>query len=68
MLEGEFKVEFKEECSGEYNVILNDKDGVINEDIIAHGLGHCTTDLAGWQDLENKAKADGRGIWQDQDD
>jgi len=64
LLDCEFKVEFKEECSGEYNVILHDKDGTINEDVLAHGLGQCTAEIPAWQELERKAKADFRGVWQ----
>jgi hypothetical protein len=64
LIDYEFKVEFKEECSQEFNVIVLDKDGSINEDIIALGLGQCTADIPAWLDLEKKAKADNRGIWQ----
>lgn len=49
LIDADFKVEFKEESNGEYNVIIQDKEGTINEEVIAEGLGECTAEIPAWQ-------------------
>lgn len=68
LVDGDFKVEFKEESSDDYTVIIHDKDGTINEEALLEGYGECTADIAAWQDAEKSAKTSRRGIWQSNDD
>lgn len=49
LIDSDFKVEFKEESTEDYNVILHDKEGTINEEIIANGFGECGAEIAAWQ-------------------
>ena len=70
LVEVEVKAEFKEECNGEYNVILEDKSENINEIILDEGFGECSQqDNVKWMEIEKKAKGASRGLWgRNQDD